>query len=94
MVLVTAFPPQAQARADTADGERRAAEARTAEVLARADELRGMLEVARLELAEQRALTELTKLDAEQVTQPVQQLEGQRKARGRWARLRAAWRGE
>lgn len=63
----------------------------------RAEGLAALLEATQLELAEQRALTDQAHarlLDATHQANTLRQADAERRARGRWARLRAAWRGE
>jgi hypothetical protein len=55
------------------------------------------LEATQLELAEQRALTDQAHarlLGATHEANALRQDDADRRTRGRWARLRAAWRGE
>ena len=77
-----------RARADVLDG-------RLADERARADGLGGLLEATQLELAEQRVLTDRTdaaRQQAQEAGDELRRADEARKARGRWARLRAAWR--
>jgi uncharacterized coiled-coil protein SlyX len=74
-----------------------AAEALVTELRARLNELTGKLADTQTELANAHGQVDAANaravvgMKAEQVTR---QAEDERKARGRWARLRAAWRGE
>ncbi len=86
----------AEKRADASEAERQAAQARADHAAAERDEanrqaeaLKRLLDATRLELAGLRALIEVAPHSAETL-----HAESSRKARGRWARLRAAWRGE
>ena len=83
----------AEKRADAAEVDRQVAQTRADQAVAERDEanrraaaLQVWLDAAQLELAGRRALADLT-LDAQDAVVD-------RKGRGRWARLRAAWRGE
>jgi hypothetical protein len=85
----------ANRRADAADADRRAAEGRAEEAVTRADALQGLLEATQLELAEQRALTDQADVARQRAQGTIEALRGvdeARNARGRWARLWAAWR--
>jgi chromosome segregation ATPase len=73
------------------------AEAGRAEERQRADAINALLEATQEELAGQRELTDQTRADAERAhaeAEALRQAEDERRARGRWARLRVAWRGE
>jgi hypothetical protein len=80
----------AEARADRA-------EAAVAGERARADVLRDQLNVAQEELRRTREAADQVRQharEAEDAVQTLRQANAAQKARGRWARLRAAWRGE
>ena len=85
---------QANGRADrveaAAASDRERAEAAIAGDRQRADALRGRIEAlqADLDMARAQATT------AHEMVRTLRQTEETRKARGRWARVRAAWRGE
>ena len=88
----------AEARAEQAeDLAKRAEQERDAE-RSRAEGLSALLEATRLQLAEQRALMTdqalARALKAAQEANALRQTETARRGRGRWARLKAAWRGE
>ena len=83
----------AEKRAEVAEAERQAALTRADQAAAERDEanrrtatLQVWLDAAQLELAGRRALADLS-LDTQDASVD-------RKGRGRWSRLRAAWRGE
>ena len=63
----------------------------------RAEGFSALLEATRLQLAEQRALMTdqalARALKAAQEANALREAEAARRGRGRWARLRAAWRG-
>jgi hypothetical protein len=94
----------AQSRADAAIARADSAEARADHERDRADAertqadaLKGLLEATQQEIAQQRALTDQAddaRQRAEDSAEALRQADEARKARGRWARLRAAWRGE
>ncbi len=80
----------AEARADRAEGA-------VADERARADALRDQLSAAQEELRQAREAAEQVRQharEAEDAIQTLRQANAERKERGRWARLRAAWRGE
>jgi hypothetical protein len=93
-----------EARVRAADGDRRTAEGRaeraeaaTAAERVRADTLRDRLVGAQAELSLAQTAADRAHTDAREALQTVEalrQAEEARKARGRWARLRAAWRGQ
>ena len=95
---------EAIARADAADGDRRAADARSDATLALADRTLGQLSDAgtridRLEcdLADALTAADVARAEAREAQSnaaELRQADAARRARGRWARLRAAWRGE
>jgi hypothetical protein len=94
----------AEKRADEADADRRAAEARAdraeqavAGERSSADTLRDRLDVTQNELREAREVSDQARQhvrEAEDAIKALRQADVERKARGRWARVRAAWRGE
>jgi chromosome segregation ATPase len=74
-----------------------AAEARAKELRARLDDLTGKLADTQAELANARSQVDAATaraVPAVEAEQGVRQADVARKARGRWARLRAAWRRE
>jgi len=95
---------RAEKRADAADTDRRSAEARAdraeqavAGERSRADALRDQLDATQNELQQVRDAAEQSRQharEAEDGLQALRRADEARKARGRWARLRTAWRGE
>jgi hypothetical protein len=93
----------AEKRANAADADRRAAEARAdrmeqavAGERAQADKLRDRLEGAQEELRQARQGADQARQharEAEDAIEALRRADEERKARGRWARIRAAWRG-
>jgi chromosome segregation ATPase len=74
-----------------------AAEALVTELRARLDDLSGKLSNSQTELAaaqDQAEVATARAAAAAEAEQAVRQADVERRARGRWARLRAAWRGE
>ena len=81
----------------TAEARANRAEEAVAGERARADALRDQLELAREELRQASEASDQVRQharEAEDAIQTLQKADDARKARGRWARLRAAWRGE
>jgi chromosome segregation ATPase len=95
---------RAEKRADAADTDRRSAEARAdraeqavAGERSRADTLRDRLDAAEDELRQAREAADQARqhaTDAEDAIEAARRADAERKARGRWTRLRTAWRGE
>jgi hypothetical protein len=87
----------AGAAAEAADARAGRAERAGEEERQRAEAINALLEATQEELAGQRALTDQARVDAEKAhaqADVLRQAEVERQARGRWARLRAAWRGQ
>jgi hypothetical protein len=94
--LIEGFKGQRQGLL-AADARADRAEAAVACERARADALRDQLSVAQEELRRAREAADQVRQhvrEAEDAVQTLRQANAERKARGRWARLRAAWRGE
>jgi len=88
---------RAEIRAEAAESRVNRAEQSLAEERKRADQLelaQDKLETERDEAEERARNAEHDKASATLVAEEAMRLATERKARGRWARLRAAWRGE
>ena len=88
---------RAEARADRAEARTDAAEVRAVRAEARADQVRDQLDAAEAQLREARAAADRARDQAhaaQDAAAALRQAEAARQGRGRWARLRAAWRGD
>jgi hypothetical protein len=103
LVILEAALAEANRRAEGALALADRTLAQLSDAAAEADTLREAIEglrakIARSEVLEARAATERDRADAraqaaEDVAEELRKAEATRQARGRWARLRAAWRG-
>jgi hypothetical protein len=87
----------ANARADALHDRLSAAEAAVADEQQRTIALRATIDELKVEAQQARQAADIAEADAKEAHATVadlRQADEERRARGRWARLRAAWRGE